>query len=120
MRALAILIATIVAAVAGYQLVEATRTGLTSPLLGLGAVVVLALVVFAGAAGLWRGAHWGAILVVIAALIGVFVIHQQYIFLAFGGPIAPEIALKMPYFALGGFAAVLVLVVLSWRGLGQR
>jgi hypothetical protein len=120
MRTLAILIVALLAVSAAYQLVEATRSGLTAAGPGLGAVAVLVVGVFAGALGFWRGARWGAGLILIVALLGAFAVQQNHIFMAFGGSIAPQLAVQLPYLAWGGFALVALLIVLSWRDLGKR
>ena len=119
-RSLAILIAAALAAGAIYHVLGATRTGMTSALVGLGIVAVLAIGTIIGAIALWRGARWGAILIALAAVLSAFVVQQNQIFLAFGGPLAPELALQLPYVAWAACALVALFVALSWKGLGQQ
>jgi hypothetical protein len=115
MRPLAILITALLAGGAALVLTSPLYGG-TSSVTNMVVLAALALAVVFGGAAYWGGARWGAVLVLLAALLGAFLAQQNHDPLVVG----PIVITSRPYAALGGLAAVVLLVVLSWRELGKR
>lgn len=114
MRTIAVILTGLLTAAALLIFVPSPDGVTTSSSWPIGAALVLVLLV--AALGYWRGARWGAVLLVVAALFAAFIGQADHTPLALG----PVVIDSKPTALFSGVGLVILLVVLSWRGLGKR